>query len=78
MSQPATQAPFPATHRWDRAFFLAFAALSWIAIVMGFGPELSGHLKGRTPYPPLIVHVHVVAFAGWMVLFTAQASSADI
>lgn len=72
MSQSAAQTPFPATHRWDRAFFLAFAALSWIAIVMGFGPELSGHLKGRTPYPPLIVHVHVVAFAGWMVLFTAQ------
>ena len=39
---------------------------------MGFGPELGGHLKGLTPYPPLIVHVHVVAFAGWMILFTAQ------
>jgi hypothetical protein len=25
-----------------------------------------------TPYPPLIVDIHVIAFAGWMVLFTAQ------
>ena len=39
---------------------------------MGFGPELTGHLEGLTPYPPLIVHFHVAAFAGWMVLFTAQ------
>lgn len=39
---------------------------------MGFGPEVDGHLKGLTPYPPLIVHVHVVVFAGWLVLFTAQ------
>ena len=46
--------------------------MSWIAIVMGFGPELNGHLKGLTPYPPLIVHFHAAAFTGWMVLFTAQ------
>lgn len=46
--------------------------MSWVAIVMGFGPELGGHLKGLTPYPPPIVHVHVVVFGGWMVLFTAQ------
>jgi hypothetical protein len=67
----ATKA-FALDHRWDRNAFLAFAAISWVAIVMGFGPELGGHLKGLTPYPPLIVHVHVVAFGGWMVLFTAQ------
>ena len=46
--------------------------MAWIAVVMGFGPELHGHLKGLTPYPPLIVHVHVAVFAGWLVLFTAQ------
>jgi hypothetical protein len=69
---PLVPAPFAPSHRWDRAFFLAFAAISWVAIVMGFGPELGGHLKGLTPYPPLIVHVHVVVFSGWMVLFTAQ------
>lgn len=46
--------------------------MSWVAIVMGFGPELSGHLKGLTPYPPLIVHLHVLAFGGWMVVFTVQ------
>lgn len=63
---------FAAYHQWDRTFFLAFAALAWFAIIMGFGPELRAHLIGRTPYPPLIVHFHVVVFAGWMILFTAQ------
>lgn len=56
----------------DRNAFLAFAVMSWIAIVLGFGPELGGHLKGLTPYPPLIVHLHVAAFSGWMILFTVQ------
>lgn len=64
--------PFAPYHKWDRRFFLAFAALAWIAIIMGFSPELGGHLKGLTPYPPLIVHFHVAAFAGWLILFTAQ------
>lgn len=63
---------FAPYHAWDRAFFLTFVALSWIAIVMGFGPELHGQLKGRAPFPPLIVHVHAVVFTGWMILFTAQ------
>jgi hypothetical protein len=72
MSHPSAPTGFAATHEWDRAFFLAFAALSWIAIVMGFSPEASGHLKGLTPFPPPIVHVHAAVFTGWMVLFTAQ------
>lgn len=69
VSTPECFAPF---HEQDRAFFLAFVALSWLAIVMGFSPELGGQLKGLAPYPPLIVHVHAVVFGGWMVLFTAQ------
>jgi hypothetical protein len=64
--------PFTPYHKWDRTFFLTFAALSWIGIVMGFGPELHGHLKRLSPYPPPIIHLHAVAFTGWMVLFTAQ------
>ena len=63
---------FARDHKYDRDFFLAFAAMSWIAVVMGFSPELGGHLRGRTPFPPLIVHIHVLIFGGWLVLFTAQ------
>lgn len=71
--QTAPQA-FAANHSWDRTFFLAFTAIAWIAIVMGFGPELKGHLTGKAPYPPLIVHFHALIFGGWLVLFTAQVS----
>jgi hypothetical protein len=46
--------------------------MAWVAVIMGFGPELNGHLEGRTPYPPMIVHFHVAAFVAWLVLFTAQ------
>ena len=66
---PKSFAPY---HARDRAFFLVFAALAWIAVIMGFGPEVDGQLKGRAPFPPLIVHVHAVIFVGWLVLFTAQ------
>ena len=66
---PESFAPY---HIWDRAFFLTFAVIAWVAIVMGFGPELNGHLAGRSPYPPLIIHFHALVFGGWMVLFTAQ------
>ncbi|MBA2587115.1 MAG: hypothetical protein H0U98_00650 [Alphaproteobacteria bacterium] len=71
MPEAALQS-FAPYHKWDRTFFLAFAALAWIAVVKGFSPEVGGHLKGLTPYPPLIVHLHVLAFGGWLVLFTAQ------
>jgi hypothetical protein len=55
---------FAVHHRWDRAFFLACAVVAWIAILRGFGPELYGHLTGATPFPPLIVHFHALAFFG--------------
>lgn len=66
---PKSFAPY---HARDRAFFLVFAALAWIAVIMGFGPEVDGQLKGRAPFPPLIVHVHAFIFVCWLVLFTAQ------
>lgn len=64
--------PFAPWHKHDRAFFLAYAALAWVSVIMGFGPEVDGQLKGRAPFPPLIVHVHAVIFTGWLVLFSAQ------
>lgn len=67
-----TTSSFAVQHRWDRAFFLACATVAWIAILGGFGPELYGHLTGATPFPPLIVHFHTVAFFGWLFLFTTQ------
>ena len=65
--------PFAPYHKWDRTFFLAFAAMAWVSIVMGFGPGVKGQLTGQSPFPHWIVHVHAVVFSGWLVLFTVQA-----
>ncbi len=64
--------PFAPAHKWDRTFFLAFAAMAWLSIVMGFGPTVNGQLTGQSPFPHVIVHVHAVVFSGWLALFTAQ------
>ncbi len=68
-------AGFAVRHPRDRAFFLAFAAIAWISIIMAFGPGVKGMLTGVSPYPHPIVHVHSLVFAGWLGLFTAQFAS---
>jgi hypothetical protein len=63
-------APF---HRRDRAFFAGFLAVCWIGVFFGFFPASSARLMGRADYPaPLILHIHVVAFLGWLALLTMQ------
>jgi hypothetical protein len=63
---------FPANHPWDRNFFLLWAGLIWLGIVMGFGPEILQHAQGHGKPFPLIVHFHAAAFLGWLALFTGQ------
>jgi hypothetical protein len=68
----APPAPFPVQHPWDRNAFLAWIALIWFGVLMGFGPEIQKHIANHeTPYP-LITHVHGFFFMGWLVLATAQ------
>jgi len=60
-------------HGWDRNFFLLFLALCWLGVIMGFAPAVSGRLAGKADYPaPLLLHIHALAFVGWMVLLSAQ------
>ncbi|MFI4963737.1 MAG: hypothetical protein ACHP9T_00080 [Caulobacterales bacterium] len=64
--------PFPAQHPWDRNFFLALVALTWLGVLMGFVPQMIQHVtQHQRPYP-LAVHVHAAAFVTWLVLLTAQ------
>jgi uncharacterized membrane protein len=62
-------APF---HRWDRTALLVMIAAMWLGIVMGFVPEIAGHIAKHEPAYPLIVHLHAAAFVGWMALLTTQ------
>ena len=69
---PRAPAPFAPYHPWDRNFFLTITLLIWLGIVMGFGPEIQQHIQSNEPAYPWIVHVHAVAFVGWLVVLTTQ------
>ena len=65
---------FPARPGADRNAFLGFTALVWLGVLSGFGTDSVGHVgKYGLDYPP-IVHVHAMAFVGWLVLFTVQVA----
>jgi uncharacterized membrane protein len=68
-----SSAGFAAWHKGDRRFALAFALVAWIAVVVGFYPAVSGRWRGEADYAaPLILQVHVFAFAAWLCLLSAQ------
>ena len=60
---------FIAYHKWDRNFFLAFLALCWLGVLMGFTPAATKRYAGHADYPaPLILEIHAFAFSAWMAL----------
>ena len=64
---------FIAYHKWDRNFFLAFLALCWLGVLMGFTPAAMKRYAGHADYPaPLILEIHAFAFCAWMILLTTQ------
>ncbi|MEI9995810.1 MAG: hypothetical protein WDM91_14535 [Rhizomicrobium sp.] len=69
---PRRATPFAPYHKWDRNFFLALVLAIWLGIVMGFGGEIAEHIQSHALAYPWIVHVHAVAFVGWLVLLTTQ------
>ena len=69
---PVRGAPFAPYHKWDRNFFLGLVLAIWVGIVMGFGGDIQDHIRSNAPAYPWIVHVHAVAFVGWLVLLTTQ------
>jgi uncharacterized membrane protein YozB (DUF420 family) len=64
--------PFAPQHVWDRNFFLLLLVLTWLGIVGGFGLDMVNHIRHSARAYPLIVHVHALLFAGWLVLLTTQ------
>lgn len=66
---------FAARHAWDNAFWLLFAATSWLAVAMGFGGPISERFAGKAPYAaPAILQAHVFVYFGWLVLLTLQVA----
>ena len=69
---PPRQAPFPPYAKSDRNFFLTYVILIWFGILNGFVPEIVRHVASNKPPYPLIIHVHAIAFVGWLVVLTTQ------
>jgi hypothetical protein len=65
------RAPFRPFCKSDRNFFLTIVCLIWLGVLMGFVPEMIQHVRAHKPFP-LIVHLHAVAFVGWLVVLTVQ------
>jgi len=64
---------FVAFHKSDRRFFLAFLALCWLGVGLGFVHPVTTRLEGHAEYvAPLILRVHMAAFLAWMVLLSVQ------
>ena len=57
----------------ERNFFMAFAAMAWIVVLIGFYPSVAGRMRGEADYPaPLILQLHVVAVSAWLVVLSGQ------
>ena len=67
------QRPFAPWHRRDRNVIAGLIVYVWLGILAGFGSDIADHVANHRPAFPLIVHIHAVAFLGWLVLFTVQA-----
>ena len=66
-------AGFRADHPADRTFFALFIAACWLGVLFGFFPASGARMMGRADYvAPLILHIHAVAFVGWLCLLTTQ------
>ncbi len=69
---PNRPAPFAPYHRWDRNFFFTYVVLIWFGVLNGFVPEIIQHVAKNKPPYPIIIHVHALAFVGWLVVLTIQ------
>ncbi len=69
---PLHGAPFVMRHRFDRLAIPGFVAAIWLAILAGFIPDIAEHARTQGFSYPLIVHLHALAFTGWLVLLSIQ------
>ena len=73
-SMTAEASRFPLHHRWDAFAFPTFVLLIWIAVLMGFVPEVVDQVRTRSFDYPILTHVHALIFVGWLVLLTIQTA----
>jgi len=63
---------FAPHHRRDRTMITTIVVTVWLAIVLGFGIDMVRRAHSGALHFALIVHLHVLAYTGWLVLLAAQ------
>ena len=69
-----TPTGFAQHHPWDRSFFPLSVAVIWVVILLGFVPAIMRHVASGEPDYPLVIHIHAVAFVGFLVLLSVQVA----
>lgn len=65
---------FAPRHRLDPIMIRSLVAMIWIGILAGFVPDIVGHIRSYGFVYPPIVHLHALAFVGWLLLLTLQVT----
>ena len=71
-SRAGSKPSFATRHRHDRAMVAGAVAAVWLAIAIGFGMDLVRRARAGQLSFPLVVHLHVVVYVGWLVLLAVQ------
>jgi hypothetical protein len=71
-SRTSVAANFATHHRHDRTMIAATVLAIWLAIVVGFGMDIVRRAHIGALNFSLIVHLHAVAYTGWLALLAAQ------
>lgn len=71
-TKASAQGIFAAHHRHDRAMIAGVVLAIWLAIVLGFGMDIVRRSHIGALKFSLIVHLHVIAYAGWLALLAVQ------
>jgi uncharacterized membrane protein YozB (DUF420 family) len=72
MASNTTGADFATYHRHDRAMVASVVFAIWLAIVGGFTIDIVRRAHLGALNFSLIVHLHAIAYTGWLVLLAAQ------
>ena len=62
----------------SRPFYIGLSFLMGLIALIGFWPSYFGPLVDGSLLKPLRVHVHVVVYVGWLLLFASQATFAAL
>src|SRR5256885_12360308 len=71
-SRTSVDGDFAPRHRHDRTMIAATVLTIWLAIVLGFAIDIVRRARIGALNFSLIVHLHAIAYTGWLVLLAVQ------